>query len=92
MIGEPRVVEAGRGAVWWAEGWHIFTAKVGTWIGIMVIYVVISALISAVPFVGSPAITGPCWVSTTSILTSAPSRTLMASGRCVVGSISPLKR
>ena len=53
MIGEPRVVEAGRGAAWWGEGWHIFAAKVGTWIGIMVIYILISALISAVPFVGS---------------------------------------
>ena len=53
MIGEPRVVEAGRGAAWWAEGWRMFTSSVGTWIGIMIIYVVISALISAVPFVGT---------------------------------------
>ena len=53
MIGEPRVVEAGRGASWWGGGLRLFTASVFTWIGIMIIYFVISALISLVPFVGS---------------------------------------
>lgn len=53
MIGEPRVVGAGHGASWWREGVHIFTAKVGTWIGIMVIYLLISMVINWVPYVGS---------------------------------------
>lgn len=54
-IEEPRVVDAGRGAAWWAEGWRIFTARMGTWIGIMVVYFVIAILINFVPFVGSLA-------------------------------------
>lgn len=53
MIGEPRVVEAGRGAAWWAGGFRLFAARIGTWIGIMLIYFLISALISAVPYVGT---------------------------------------
>ena len=47
-----RVVEAGRGASWWAHGWRIFTSGIGTWIGIMLIYIIITILISIVPFVG----------------------------------------
>ena len=27
VIGEPRVVEAGRGAAWWGDGWHIFDVQ-----------------------------------------------------------------
>ena len=49
---EPRVVEASRGWEWWAEGWRIFAASPGTWIGIVVVYVVVSALIGVVPYVG----------------------------------------
>jgi hypothetical protein len=53
MIGEPRVVEAGRGVSWWSGGLRLFKSSVFTWIGIMIIYFLISALISMVPFVGS---------------------------------------
>lgn len=49
----PRVVAAGRGASWWAAGFSLFTASFWTWIGIMVIYIIITVLISAVPYVGS---------------------------------------
>lgn len=49
---EPRVVEAGRGWEWWPEGWRIFAASPGTWIGIIVVYVVASVLVSLVPYVG----------------------------------------
>ena len=52
-IGEPQVVDAGRGAAWWGEGFRIFTASFWTWIGIMVIYIVITMLVNAVPYVGS---------------------------------------
>jgi hypothetical protein len=53
MIGEPRIVAAGRGASWWGEGFRLFTASIGTWIGIMVIYLMITMGIGLIPFVGS---------------------------------------
>lgn len=49
----PRVVAAGRGASWWAEGFRLFASSFWTWLGIMVIYIVITALVSAVPYVGT---------------------------------------
>ena len=49
---EPRVVEASRGWEWWPEGYRIFAASPGTWIGILVVYVVASVLIGLVPYVG----------------------------------------
>jgi hypothetical protein len=52
---EPRVVAAGAGASWWAEGWRIFTSQIGTWIGIVIVYVVISMLLSKVPYIGGVA-------------------------------------
>lgn len=52
-IGEPRTVDAGRGAAWWGEGWRIFTSNVWKWIGIMIVYIVLSGLVSSVPFVGT---------------------------------------
>jgi len=52
MIGEPRVVEAGRGVAWWSGGWRIFRSSVWTWIGIMIIYILVMALINLVPYVG----------------------------------------
>jgi len=50
---EPRVVAAGRGAGWWTEGLSLFTSSFWTWIGIMVIYIIITVLIGAVPYVGT---------------------------------------
>ena len=52
-IGEPQVVDAGRGAAWWGEGLRLFASSFWTWIGIMVIYIVISMLVNAVPYVGT---------------------------------------
>jgi len=49
---DVRVVEAGRGARWWVEGWRIFTSNIWTWIGVMVIFLIISMLIAVVPYVG----------------------------------------
>lgn len=51
-MNDVRVVEAGRGASWWAEGWHTFRSGLWTWIGIMIIYIIITVLISIVPYVG----------------------------------------
>ncbi|MFO1316262.1 MAG: BPSS1780 family membrane protein [Burkholderiales bacterium] len=50
---EPRVVAAGRGAGWWADGLSLFRSGFWTWLGIMVIYLIITMLISMVPYVGS---------------------------------------
>jgi hypothetical protein len=52
---EPRVVAAGVGAKWWAEGWRMFTSQIGTWIGIVIVYAVISMLLSNVPYIGGVA-------------------------------------
>jgi hypothetical protein len=52
VIDEPRVVEAGRGVVWWGEGWRIFTSNFWTWLGIMFIYIIITMLMSQIPWVG----------------------------------------
>lgn len=50
-----RVVDAGRGSAWWAGGWRLFAACAVTWIGIIVIYFVISAVLNLIPFVGALA-------------------------------------
>lgn len=53
--GEPRVVDAGRGAAWWAGGWRLFASNVFTWIGIIIVYYVISIVLNIVPVIGSVA-------------------------------------
>lgn len=50
---EPRAVEAGRGAAWWGGGWSIFASNVFTWIGIVLIYYIISLVLGLIPIVGS---------------------------------------
>lgn len=51
-MNDMRVVDAGRGANWWGQGWRIFTSSMLTWIGIMLIYIIIAIMITVVPFVG----------------------------------------
>jgi uncharacterized membrane protein len=51
-IGEPRVVPFDRGGSWWATGWSIFAADFWTWIGIMIIYLLLSGALMLVPFIG----------------------------------------
>lgn len=53
LVFEPRVVDAGRGFGWWGEGFRIFRSSIGMWIGVFFVYLILSALIGAVPFVGS---------------------------------------
>ncbi len=53
VIAEPRVVDAGHGLSWWTHGFRLFTARFWTWIGIMVVYLILSMLINVVPYVGS---------------------------------------
>jgi uncharacterized membrane protein len=51
----PRLLPAGDGAAWWGESWRIFCAAPLAWIGIFVVFVVLSWLIMKIPIIGSPA-------------------------------------
>ena len=46
---EPRLVRAGRGADWIGEAFALFRQQPGVWIGILVIWLVLSSVIAAVP-------------------------------------------
>ncbi len=50
-----RAVAAGAGAAWWARGWQMFRSSIGTWLGILVVYVVISGLLNSIPRIGAIA-------------------------------------
>ena len=49
---EPRRLAAGAGAAWWGESWRIFTAAPAVWIGIVVVFAVVSTLLFFIPVVG----------------------------------------
>ena len=48
-------VDAGRGWGWIVEGWRLFTKAPGIWIVILVIYIIISMILSFIPIVGALA-------------------------------------
>ena len=48
----PRLLPAGEGAAWWGESWRIFCAAPLPWIGMFVVFVVISIALSFVPVIG----------------------------------------
>ena len=50
-----RAVEAGRGSAWWGDGWRLFRAAPGVWIGILVVYLLIVVGLSAIPWLGQIA-------------------------------------
>lgn len=50
----PRLLPAGEGAAWWGESWRIFCAAPLPWIGMFVVFVVISIALSFVPIIGQP--------------------------------------
>jgi uncharacterized membrane protein len=52
---EPRKLPAGYGASWWGEGWRIFCAAPGTWIGMLLVLFVLMVLLIFVPLVGAIA-------------------------------------
>jgi hypothetical protein len=52
---EPRSLSAGQGAAWWSEGWQVFMAAPGTWIGIVVVLFLISLALAFIPIIGSLA-------------------------------------
>jgi len=49
----PRELAAGVGAAWWGESWRIFCAAPWVWIGILVVFCVLSIALVLIPVVGS---------------------------------------
>jgi uncharacterized membrane protein len=50
---EPRQLAAGQGAAWWGESWRIFCAAPAVWVGIFVLFIVVSIALVLVPLIGS---------------------------------------
>lgn len=50
-----RSVPAGRGASWVSEGWRLFKASTGTWIGIVLVWGLIGFALAIIPFIGGLA-------------------------------------
>ena len=53
LAAPPRQLAAGEGAAWWSESWRIFCAAPGIWIGIFVVFIVLSIALVLIPIVGS---------------------------------------
>jgi uncharacterized membrane protein len=51
FIPEGRGVPAGNGIGWLASGWELFKQAPGTWIGLIVVYLVIVLVLSVIPLV-----------------------------------------
>ena len=49
-------VPAGNGWSWIAQGWNLFKRQPGMWIGIVVVFAVISIVAAMIPFIGSLAL------------------------------------
>ena len=54
---QPLRVDAARGVSWWSEGWRLFSASPGVWIGIIVVFIVITVMMSMIPLLGTLATT-----------------------------------
>jgi uncharacterized membrane protein len=52
---QSRIVTAGAGASWWAEGWRMFRSRIGAWAAIMAVYFAISLLLNELPRIGAIA-------------------------------------
>jgi hypothetical protein len=50
-----RGVPAARGAGWLTEGWEIVKGNVGSWILVIILYVILAVVVSIIPFVGQLA-------------------------------------
>jgi len=55
FLPEGRTVPAGRGWDWITAGWALFRRQPGTWVLIIVVFVVLSLVIALVPFLGNLA-------------------------------------
>jgi uncharacterized membrane protein len=56
FVAGGRSVPAGNGWKWIAEGWDLFKRQPGTWIGIVVVLLVLSVVAAVIPFIGSLAL------------------------------------
>lgn len=52
---QPRVVDAGRGASWWVGGWRLFASNPLTWIGLILVYMLVSFVMGIIPIIGGIA-------------------------------------
>jgi len=52
---DGRAVPAGNGWKWIADGWELFRRQPGTWILLVIVFIVISVLIALIPILGSIA-------------------------------------
>lgn len=52
---EPRELSGSRGTAWWTEGWQVFMAAPGTWIGLVLLMFVIVVAMAFVPILGTIA-------------------------------------
>jgi uncharacterized membrane protein len=52
----PRLLDAGRGASWWGEGWRVFTASPGLWIGMLIVLLLILCVLAVIPILGQLAL------------------------------------
>lgn len=50
---QPRRLAAGEGVAWWSESWRIFAAAPAVWLGILVVFVVLSIALMLIPIIGS---------------------------------------
>ena len=50
---EPRSLPAAQGAAWWSEGWQVFMAAPGTWIGLIVVMFLLMIALAFVPILGA---------------------------------------
>jgi hypothetical protein len=48
-------LSAGYGASWWGEGWRVFAASPGVWLGLVVILLVLMFLLVLIPLIGGIA-------------------------------------
>jgi hypothetical protein len=53
LIDGGRRLPAGRGSAWWVQGWRLFAAAPGPWIGATVVFMLISLAANLVPLVGT---------------------------------------
>ena len=55
FIPEGRAVPAGRGWAWFTDAWALFREQPGTWVLIIVVFVLVSGVIGIVPVIGNLA-------------------------------------
>jgi hypothetical protein len=48
-VPDGQKVATGRGVEWFSEAWKLFTASPGTWVGIFVIFIVLSMFLAIIP-------------------------------------------